>query len=217
MRTQPRLSGVADGQAIWTTAGRLLDADDCARLVRDAREALGGLDAIVHCGALEAGSGEEQLSHEGDEEIYDQTIGTTLKAAFLINRAAAAVMVAQRRGQIVNLATSDARRGRAGSAMRCASMAGVLGLSESVAEEVRGFGVRVQTILVETLTSSGRGGQVGDLVVDPARVAEVVAFCLTLPADARLEPLVVRAATRPGGRRSRRRESQNSANADKSK
>jgi short-subunit dehydrogenase len=72
----------------------------------------------------------------------------------------------------------------------------VIAISESIAEEVRPFGVRVQVVIpdaVDTplwqqngiLTNSPPGA------LPPERVAELILFCLSLPADTVCENLVI--------------------------
>jgi NAD(P)-dependent dehydrogenase (short-subunit alcohol dehydrogenase family) len=123
-------------------------------------------------------------------------VGTNLKGTFLVNRAILQKLLPQRAGQIVNLSSTSGRQGRPLDSVYSASKAGVIGLSESIAEEVRPFGIRVQVILPDAVDTP-LWQQNGPLTLPPPgslppeRVAEVIALCLALPPDMTLENIVI--------------------------
>ena len=170
--------------------------DDCERLVAAAVEAWQNVDALVHCaGVLRPPGGRPLPLHELSPDEYDFVVGTNLRGTFLINRAVLRQMVKQKSGQIINLSSTSGRRGRALDSIYSASKAGVIGLSESVAEEVRPYGIRVQTLLPDAVDTP-LWQQNGPLPPPPGslpaeRVAETIAFCLSLPTDAYCDNLVV--------------------------
>jgi NAD(P)-dependent dehydrogenase (short-subunit alcohol dehydrogenase family) len=172
-------------------------ATDCNRLVDAAISQFGHLDALIHCaGILRPPGGRPLPLHELDETEYDAVIDTNLKGTFFVNRAALRAMVKQKAGQIVNVSSTSGRKGRPLDSVYCASKAGVIALSESIAEEVRPFGVRVQVILPDAVDTPL--WQQNSIVQTPppgalpaARVAEVILFCLSLPSDTVCENLVV--------------------------
>ncbi|HEV8440145.1 MAG TPA: SDR family NAD(P)-dependent oxidoreductase [Methylomirabilota bacterium] len=118
---------------------------------------------------------------------WDEVLDTNLRGVFLSNRAVLPVMIRQRAGQIVNVSSVQGRQGHAYDSAYCASKFGVIGLSESLAEEVRGDGVRVQVLLpdaVETPMWSQNGPIPPPAAMLPAaRVAEFIVYLLTLPED----------------------------------
>jgi len=190
------LSRAAGGEVLGQSCD-VRSAADCERLVERSERDLGGLDALVHCaGILRPPGGRPRPLHELEEAEYDAVITTNLKGTFLVNRAALRVMVPRRSGQIVNLSSTSGRKGRPLDSLYSASKAGVIGLSESIAEEVRPFGIRVQVVLpdaVDTplwkqngvLTAAPPGS------LPPERVAEVVLLCLGLPPDTMCENITV--------------------------
>jgi NAD(P)-dependent dehydrogenase (short-subunit alcohol dehydrogenase family) len=105
-------------------------------------------------------------------------------------------MIAQRSGQIVNISSTSGRKGRPLDSVYSASKAGMIALSESIAEEVRPFGVRVQVLLPDAVDTP-LWQQNGTLPSAPpqslpaARVAELIGFCLALPPDTICENLVI--------------------------
>jgi NAD(P)-dependent dehydrogenase (short-subunit alcohol dehydrogenase family) len=70
---------------------------------------------------------------------------------FLSNRAVLPMMIAQRRGQIVNISSTYGRQGRALDSAYCASKFGIVGLSEALAEEVRPYRVKVHLLFPDAI------------------------------------------------------------------
>jgi NAD(P)-dependent dehydrogenase (short-subunit alcohol dehydrogenase family) len=172
-------------------------ADDCERVIDAAQQKLSRIDALVHCaGILRPPGGRPVPMHQLEESEYDAVIDTNLKGTFFMNRAVLRTFVKQRSGQIVNVSSTSGLKGRPLDSVYSASKAGVIALSESIAKEVRPFGVRVQVVIpdaVDTplwqqngiLTNSPPGA------LPPERVAELILFCLSLPADTVCENLVI--------------------------
>jgi NAD(P)-dependent dehydrogenase (short-subunit alcohol dehydrogenase family) len=172
-------------------------AADCERVIDTAQQAFSRIDALIHCaGILRPAGGRPLPMHELEESEYNAVVDTNLKGTFFMNRAALRVFVKQRTGQIVNVSSTSGRKGRPLDSVYSASKAGVIAISESIAEEVRPFGVRVQVVIpdaVDTplwqqngiLTNSPPGA------LPPERVAELILFCLSLPADTVCENLVI--------------------------
>ena len=173
------------------------NADDCDRMAEEADRKLGAIDALVHCaGILRPPGGRPRPLYELDEQEYEAVIGTNLKGTFLVNRAVLRKMLPRKCGQIVNLSSTSGQKGRPLDSLYSASKAGVIGLSESIAEEVRMFGIRVQVILPDAVDTP-LWKQNGPLPVappgslPPERVAEVIAMCLSLPPDTTCARLVI--------------------------
>lgn len=173
------------------------DAAACNRLIDTAVERLGGLDALVHCaGVLRTPGTRPRPLHELEDDEYDTVIGVNLRGAFLMNRAALRAMLPHKSGQIINISSTSGRQGRPLDSLYSASKAGVIALSESVAEEVRRFGIRVQVLLPDAVDTplweqNGPQQSAPAGALDAARIAEVIAMCLALPPDVRLDNLVI--------------------------
>jgi 3-oxoacyl-[acyl-carrier protein] reductase len=151
----------------------------------------------VHCAGILRPPGSRPLPmHELEESEYNAVIDTNLKGTFQVNRAALRTMVKQRSGQIVNVSSTSGRKGRPLDSVYSASKAGVIALSESIAEEVRPFGVRVQLIIPDAVDTplweqNGVIAKSPPGALPPQRVAELILFCLSLPADTVCENLVI--------------------------
>ncbi len=103
----------------------------------------GRIDALIN----NAGTTEDQLSTQLSESDWDKVLDVNLKGAFLCSQAVIRPMMKQRDGHIINLSSFVARTGRAGQANYAAAKAGLIGLTESIAQEVGSRNVRVNAVL----------------------------------------------------------------------
>jgi NAD(P)-dependent dehydrogenase (short-subunit alcohol dehydrogenase family) len=84
---------------------------------------------------------------ELDTKVFDRMLALNLRSGFVLARAAIPAMLKQKHGAIVNVAAKAAFDHGAGAAAYAASKAGALALMDSLAAEVKGTGVRVNSIL----------------------------------------------------------------------
>ncbi len=186
-----------DGRQAGGSACDVRVADDCQRAVAEMQSKFERIDALVHCaGILRPPGSRPRPLHELDDAEYDAVVDTNLKGTFLLNRAVLRPMIAARAGQIVNVSSTSGRHGRPLDSVYSASKAGVIALSESVAEEVRAFGIRVQVLMPDAVDTplwqqNGVVGTAPPQSLPAERVAELIAFCLALPTDAVCENLVI--------------------------
>ncbi len=80
------------------------------------------------------------------EAQWDAVIGVNLKSAFNFIHACVPVMMRQRNGSIINMASVVGVHGNAGQANYAASKAGMIALAKSVAQEMGPKGVRANAI-----------------------------------------------------------------------
>jgi len=80
------------------------------------------------------------------EADWDEVLNTNLKGTFLCMRAVSKVMMKQRAGRIINMASVVGLTGNAGQANYAASKAGILALTKSVAKELGSRNVLVNAI-----------------------------------------------------------------------
>jgi NAD(P)-dependent dehydrogenase (short-subunit alcohol dehydrogenase family) len=104
----------------------------------------GGLDAMVNTVGGFAGG---MKLWEMDTKLLDQMLMSNLRSGYVLSRAVVPVMLKQNRGAIVNVASKAALDHAAGLAAYAASKAAALALMDSLAAEVKGTGVRVNSIL----------------------------------------------------------------------
>jgi len=180
-------------------------ATDMETMARDVLAARGRIDILVAAaGILRGESGRPQMLHETTAAAWDRVIDINLTGTWLADRAVLPAMLGQKRGNIVNISSTSGRRGLAYDSAYCASKFGVIGLSESLAEEVRPQGVRVQVVLpevVDTPMLAQNGPLFRPKEMLPAdRVAAFIVYLITLPGDMVLVNPVI--GPFRGGRRS---------------
>ena len=104
----------------------------------------GRLDALVNAVGGYAGG---VKFWELETKAFDQMLALNLRSGYALSRAALPVMLKQGRGAIVNVASKAAFDHAAGVAVYAASKAAAVAMMDSVAADVKGTGVRLNSIL----------------------------------------------------------------------
>ena len=102
----------------------------------------GRLDIVVN----NAGITKDGLILRMKEDDWDAVISINLKGVFLCSREAVKVMVKQRYGRIVNIASVVAFMGNPGQANYSASKAGIVGLTKTIAKEYASRGITANAV-----------------------------------------------------------------------
>jgi 3-oxoacyl-[acyl-carrier protein] reductase len=116
--------------------------EDVTGLVNQTISDLGRIDILVN----NAGITRDTLLMRMSSDDWDQVLTTNLKGAFLCTQAVVRLMLKQRWGRIVNIASVVGLIGNAGQANYAAAKAGLIGLTKSTAREVASRGVTVNAI-----------------------------------------------------------------------
>jgi len=167
------------------------DEEAMASMAEQALDRFGRIDALVGAAGILRGTGSspKPLVQISTAE-WDQVLDTNLRGMFLSNRAVLPAMMKQRSGDIINISSVSGKQGRAHDAPYCASKFGIIGMSESLAEETRGYGIRVQVVMPDAVRTPmwDQNGPVpcpAD-ALPPQRVADLIIYLLTLPQDTML-------------------------------
>ena len=139
----------SQGGDALAVVGDVAVEDDANNLVKRAVEAYGQVDVFVN----NAGITRDGLLLRMNNADWDAVLDTNLKGAFLCTRAVAKVMSKQRSGRIINISSVVGEMGNAGQANYCASKAGLLGLTKSVARELARRNVTVNAITPGFITT----------------------------------------------------------------
>ncbi len=115
---------------------------DAEKLIAAAVETFGQVDILVN----NAGITRDGLLLRMKDEDWDAVLDTNLKGAFVLIRATAKLMSKQRSGRIINISSVVGEMGNPGQANYCASKAGLIGLTKSVARELAKRNVTVNAI-----------------------------------------------------------------------
>ncbi len=174
----------------------LTNRNDTLSLPERALDAVGHLDAVIL--AAGAFSIPKRVTWTLDED-WDRVIALNLTAPFLLTRALLPHMIARGGGTIVAFASVAARvPSLLGGAAYGAAKAGLVNLMRSVADEGRDQGVRTITVVpgetdtaMHDLRPVPPNADQRATMLRAEDVANVVLTCLTLPARAMVEEVVI--------------------------
>jgi len=175
----------------------ITDFTDISRLVKATEEQLGPITILVNnVGIGNPGFGPLQ---EKSESEWDHVLDTNLKSVFLVSRAVVPLMIQRRRGDIINISSLAGKSVFAGGALYCASKWGLQGLSGCMAEDLRGFGIRVSIICPGSVFTdfSGRGLKDPSKMLTANDVAHAVAMVVQQGPQSFISEVHLRPLARP--------------------
>lgn len=123
-------------------ASNAANYDDTHNVVAEIMKDFGRIDILVN----NAGITRDGLMMRMDEKQWDAVITVNLKSAFNFIHAVTPIMMRQKGGSIINMASVVGVSGNAGQANYSASKAGMIGLAKSIAKELGSRGVRANAI-----------------------------------------------------------------------
>jgi 3-oxoacyl-[acyl-carrier protein] reductase len=171
--------GAAEGRELNVT-----DLQAAAESIKAIHEAHGRLDILVN----NAGVTRDGLLVRMKPEDWDLVLEINLDGVFKVTQPAAKLMMRQRSGRIVNVASVVGLMGNAGQTNYAASKAGLIGFTKSLARELGPRNVTVnavapgfiQTPMTDKLTDEQRETLLSNVAIPrlgtPEDVAEAVAF-----------------------------------------
>ena len=123
-------------------ASNAADFAQTEEVVKAVKEEFGSIDILVN----NAGITKDGLMLRMTEQQWDAVIAVNLKSAFNFIHACVPVMMRQRGGSIINMASVVGVHGNAGQANYAASKAGLIALAKSIAQEMGPKGIRANAI-----------------------------------------------------------------------
>ena len=123
-------------------ASNAADFAQTEEVVKQVKEEFGSIDILVN----NAGITKDGLMLRMTEQQWDAVIAVNLKSAFNFIHACLPIMMRQREGAIINMASVVGVHGNAGQANYAASKAGMIALAKSVAQEMGMKGIRANAI-----------------------------------------------------------------------
>lgn len=172
--------------------------DDVHRLLDEASSTLGPVDILVNA----AGVGVFGRVTDFSDADYDAILDTNLRGIFMACRYVLPSMITRGQGDIINIASIAGKVGSPTRAVYCASKFGVVGFSQSLAEEVRQHGIRVSVVCpgsTDTSFSSDphREGKVRGKMLSPSDVAHAIRMLVTQEPNSFISEIILRPTQKP--------------------
>ena len=123
-------------------ASNAADFSQTEEVVKEIHKDFGSIDILVN----NAGITKDGLMMRMTEAQWDAVIAVNLKSAFNFIHAVLPIMIRQRSGSIINMASVVGVHGNAGQSNYAASKAGLIALAKSIAQEVGSRGIRANAI-----------------------------------------------------------------------
>lgn len=127
--------------------GRRVDVTDVSQVdefVQSVSAAHGRLDILINTVGGYAGG---TKLWESDPKVFEQMLALNLRSGYLLSRAVVPVMLKQGSGAIINIASKAAVDHAAGAAAYAASKAAAVAMMDSLAADLKGSNIRVNSIL----------------------------------------------------------------------
>ncbi|MFP7492291.1 3-ketoacyl-ACP reductase [Terribacillus saccharophilus] len=152
-RTEEHVKATAEGLGnnVKTAyaAADVSSLEDVTAAVNKVKEELGGVDILINNAGIAKFGGFMDL----DPEEWKQIIDVNLMGVYNVTRAVLPDLIEQQSGDIVNISSTAGQKGAPATSAYSASKFGVLGLTESLAMEVRKHNIRVTALTPSTVAT----------------------------------------------------------------
>lgn len=130
-------------------------------LIADVDQRLGRLDLLVNCAAV----GHAALALMSPTDAMRDVLGTNLLGTMIVTRESVRIMVRQRAGRIVTIASIAAALEMEGTALYSASKAGLVAYARVVAKELAPFGI-TSNVVAPSIVETDMKRALGDKAIE---------------------------------------------------
>lgn len=137
-----KLAGEIGAERVFIFASTLDTSEEADALIKLAEEKMGQIDILVN----NAGLTKDGLFMRMKDEDWQVVQDVNLTAPFRLIRAAIRGMMKRRFGRVINITSVVGVTGNPGQANYCASKAGMIGMTKSMAAEVANRGITLNCV-----------------------------------------------------------------------
>lgn len=187
---------VAEECRNWGVEAEIFSANvsiysDCENMVKAVKDRFGSIDALVN----NAGITKDGLLARMKEEDYDNVIAVNQKSVFNMMKLVGSIMMKQRSGAVVSMASVVGMYGNAGQFNYSASKGAIISMTKTFAKEFASRGVRanaiapgfVRTPMTDALTEEQQKAMLNLIAMkryaEPEEIASVVSFLVSKDAS----------------------------------
>lgn len=174
---------------LHAAAADVSSESEAKRWIADATERLGPPEVLVNNAGIGVFGEIGKLTAEG----WDRALAVNLRSAFFCTREVLPAMRARGSGYIVNISSVAGKKGMSGTAAYSASKFGMIGLSQSLQDEVKGQNIRVTAICpgyVDTALAKGAKVPASEMI-QPEDIAATVLYLLDLTPKVVIREIVI--------------------------
>jgi 3-oxoacyl-[acyl-carrier protein] reductase len=196
-RTELEETGRLIGSKASVIPADVRKKDELQSLFEQVSTAIGPVDILVNA----AGLGIFGPVVDFKDEDFETLLETNLRGIFFTTRFVLPSMIERRTGHIVNIASIAGKVGSATRAVYCASKFGVVGFTESLAEEVRQYGIRAAVVCPGStdtrFSPESKTGKSREKMLRPEDVGHVVRMIVTQDPNSFISEIIVRPTQKP--------------------
>lgn len=172
------------------------DLESVEALAASVEREFGKIDILVNNAGIGSFAGP---LHEMTPQAWEKLLNTNLRGVFYCVRSFAPMMIRARSGHIVNISSLAGKNALPNGAAYAASKWGLNGLSYSIAEELRGHGIRVSVVCPGSVDTelSPHTGKDPNRMLKPDDVAHVVAMLVTQAPQSFVSEVLLRPTQKP--------------------
>src|SRR5947207_412458 len=160
------------GRRAIALQGNVAVAADVERMFDETMKEFGRIDILVN----NAGITKDNLLMRMSEEDWDAVVDINLKGTFLCTKAVSRIMLKQKSGKIVNIASVMGIVGNAGQANYSASKAGIIAVTTTTAKELGSRGITANAVapgFIQTVTTDALPQELRDQMMKQVPLARL--------------------------------------------
>ncbi len=163
-------------------AGDVTKQNQIKKTINAVRKNFGHVDILINC----AGVFHSKSISQSTIEDFDRVFTVNVRTPFLLCKEFSKDMISKKWGRIVNIGSSSSYSGFKNGTIYCASKHSILGLSRSLFNELKEYGVRAYCISpgsIKTKMGKLSKNQDYETFLDPSEVAKYVEFIISFNDD----------------------------------